>query len=69
MNRMKQIQSYHFPPMKQKCRCCYLQILTLGCIMSSDASIPASGLDVILILESVTPPFITRPFAIGLPVP
>lgn len=36
--------------------------------MSSDASRPASGLDVILILESVTPPFITRPFAIGLPV-
>lgn len=37
--------------------------------MSSDASMPASGLDVILILESVTPPFITRPFAIGLPIP
>lgn len=28
---------------------------------------PASGLDVMLILESVTPPFITRPFVIGLP--
>jgi len=28
---------------------------------------PASGLDVILILESVTPPFMTRPFVIGLP--
>lgn len=54
--------------MKQKSRCCYLQILTLGCIISSDASRPASGLDVMLILESATPPFITRPFVIGLPV-
>lgn len=55
--------------MKQKCQCRYLQILTLGWIISSDVSRPASGLDVMLILESVvTPPFITRPFVIGLPV-
>jgi len=65
----EQAQSHYFLPVKQKCKCCYLQILTLGCIISSDASRPASGLDVMLILESVTPPFIiTRPFAIDLPV-
>lgn len=36
--------------------------------MSSEASRPASGFDVMLILESVTPPFVTLPFAIGFPV-
>lgn len=46
---------------------CYLQIPTLGCIISSDASRPASGFEVIFILESVTPPFITLPFVIGFP--
>jgi len=66
----EQAQPHYFLPVKQKCKCCYLQILTLGCIISSDVSRPASGLDVMLILESVTPPFIiTRPFAIDLPVP
>lgn len=45
----------------------YLQIPTLGCIISSDVSRPASGFDVIFILESVTPPFITLPFVIGFP--